>query len=54
MLLLPPSHHTVLSHLLHLLSIISHTEESRMNAHNLAVIFGPTLFFDTNNVCTNV
>lgn len=46
-LLLPPTHHMILSNLLQFLSIISHTEESKMNAHNLSVVFAPTLFFDT-------
>ena len=44
MLLLPPTHHIVLTHLLHLLSIVSHSETSLMTPHNLAVVFGPTLF----------
>ena len=49
-LLLPPTHHMILSNLLQFLSIISHTEESKMNAHNLSVVFAPTLFFDTKCV----
>lgn len=51
MLLLPPTHHIVLTHLLHLLSIVSQSESSLMTPHNLAVVFGPTLFLHKTQVC---
>lgn len=43
-LLLPPTHHVALSHLLGLLSTVAQCQENRMDAHNLALIFAPTLF----------
>jgi hypothetical protein len=49
MLLLPPTHHIILTHLLHLLSLISQSHDSKMDAHNLALVFGPTLFFNTKD-----
>ena len=45
-LLLPPAHHNVLYQLLQFLSVIAHTIDNKMDAHNLSVVFAPTLFFD--------
>ena len=44
MLLLPPSHRIVAQHLLQLLSFVASCAQSKMDAHNLALVFAPTLF----------
>lgn len=49
-LLLPPLHHTALAGLLSLLCIVAQCQESKMDAHNLAVVFAPTLFCNCKTV----
>ena len=45
MLMLPPSHRIVAQHLLQLLSLVaSSAARNKMDAHNLALVFAPTLF----------
>ena len=44
-LLLPPASHMALSHLLVLLSSVAKCQENKMDPHNLALIFTPSLFF---------
>lgn len=47
-LMLPPHNRVVLQHLLELLSsVASYEESSRMDAHNLALVFAPTLFWSS-------
>ncbi|VDP13015.1 unnamed protein product [Soboliphyme baturini] len=42
---LPAVHHDTLDHLLrHLLKVAEHSSKNRMQIHNLAIVFGPTLF----------
>lgn len=49
MLLLPPTHRIVAQHLLQLLSLIASSATlSKMDAHNLALVFAPTLFLSGN------
>ena len=57
MLMLPPSHRIVAQHLLQLLSFVaSSADRSKMDAHNLALVFAPTLFLSgalkTQVLCT--
>lgn len=47
MLLLPPLHRVVAQHLLQLLSYIASCTQSKMDAHNLALVFAPTLFLSS-------
>lgn len=47
MLLLPPLHRLVAQHLLQLLSYIASCTQSKMDAHNLALVFAPTLFLSS-------
>ena len=49
MLLLPPSHRIVAQHLLQFLSlVVSSRLQSKMDEHNLALVFAPTLFLSSN------
>lgn len=43
--LLPKPNHDTLQYLLeHLCRVIAHSDQNRMTAHNLGIVFGPTLF----------
>ncbi|CAH6778581.1 rho GTPase-activating protein 9 [Phodopus roborovskii] len=43
--LLPKPNHDTLQYILeHLCRVIAHSDENRMTAHNLGIVFGPTLF----------
>lgn len=48
MLLLPPAHRIVMQHLLQLLSLVASCTQSKMNEHNLALVFAPTLFLSSS------
>ncbi len=51
MLLLPPVHRVVLQHLLDLLcQVTKAAPDNRMDAHNLSLIFAPTLFMASRSV----
>lgn len=50
MLLLPPSHRLVLQHLLEFLTLVAACQENKMDVHNLAIIFAPTLFLSSKSV----
>ena len=51
MLMLPPSHRVSLQHLLELLAQVArHHHETKMDAHNLALVFAPTLFLGSRTV----